>query len=106
MGVSRGKGKMKWLSHIGLYKIYISISGLQEYPVTFSDFQNYSFWILNSGNEKIYKLTSNGRYELRGDLRDWEGHSWHAVYKTFNICDETSKYKLTIGGYTGNAGNW
>ncbi|CAC5362876.1 Fibrinogen-like protein A,Ryncolin-4,Angiopoietin-related protein 1,Ficolin-3,Ficolin-1-B,Techylectin-5A,Ficolin-2,Ryncolin-1,Tenascin-R,Fibrinogen-like protein 1,Angiopoietin-1,Tenascin-X,Fibrinogen C domain-containing protein 1-A,Tenascin-N,Ryncolin-3,Tenascin,Techylectin-like protein,Fibrinogen C domain-containing protein 1,Fibrinogen gamma chain,Ryncolin-2,Angiopoietin-related protein 6,Techylectin-5B,Angiopoietin-related protein 2,Microfibril-associated glycoprotein 4,Fibrinogen alpha chain,Ficolin-1- len=73
---------------------------------TWSDYKNGfgslngSFWL---GNDNIHKLTSSGRYELRVDLSDWGGGTWYAVYKTFNVENESSKYKLTICGYSGTA---
>lgn len=57
------------------------------------------------GNEKIHRLTTSGKYELRVDLTSWEGESWYAVYKLFNIGDEESQYQLTLGQYSGTAGN-
>ncbi|XP_063442542.1 fibrinogen C domain-containing protein 1-B-like [Mytilus trossulus] len=75
---------------------------------TWSDYKkgfgslNGSFWL---GNDNIHKLTSSGRYELRVDLSDWEGGTWYAVYKTFKVENESSKYKLTVGDYSGTAGD-
>ncbi|XP_052061294.1 ficolin-1-like [Mytilus californianus] len=73
---------------------------------TWSDYKNGfgslngSFWL---GNDNIHKLTSSGRYELRVDLSDWEGGTWYAIYKTFKVENESSKYELTVSGYSGTA---
>ncbi|XP_063443145.1 angiopoietin-related protein 7-like [Mytilus trossulus] len=81
---------------------------LTDFYRTWSDYKkgfgslNGSFWL---GNDNIHKLTSSGRYELRVDLSDWEGGTWYAVYKTFKVENESSKYKLTVGDYSGTAGD-
>lgn len=49
-------------------------------------------------------LTSTGKYELRVDMVDTNNNKTYAVYKTFSIGDAASKYKLTVGDYSGNAG--
>ncbi|XP_063447287.1 angiopoietin-related protein 7-like [Mytilus trossulus] len=60
------------------------------------------FWL---GNEYIYKLTSEGGYQLRITLEDWNGDTAYATYKNFSLGNEDSSYKLTIGGYSGTAGD-
>ncbi|VDI46720.1 Hypothetical predicted protein, partial [Mytilus galloprovincialis] len=60
------------------------------------------YWL---GNKHIHSLTSNDKYELRIDLTDLSNTKKYAVYKTFIIGDAASKYKLTIGEYSGNAGD-
>ncbi|VDI40970.1 angiopoietin 1 [Mytilus galloprovincialis] len=60
------------------------------------------FWL---GNEHIYKLTSDGGYQLRITLEDWNGDTRYATYTTFSLGNEASGYKLTIGGYSGTAGD-
>lgn len=56
-----------------------------------------------TGNDNIHVLTTSGRYELRIDLSDWTGNKWYAIYKTFSVGNENTKYKLNVGGYSGNA---
>lgn len=60
------------------------------------------FWL---GNDKINRLLTASPSELRIDLEDWEGSTAYAKYSDFNIQDELSNYKLTLGGYTGTAGD-
>jgi hypothetical protein len=43
-------------------------------------------------------------FELRIDLEDFEGRTENVTYSTFNIGDASTKYKLTIGGYSGILG--
>ncbi|CAC5422426.1 unnamed protein product [Mytilus coruscus] len=56
------------------------------------------------GNTHIHRLTSSGTYELRIDLTDKNNKKKYATYKTFVVKDAASQYKLTIGGYSGDAG--
>ncbi|VDI73467.1 Hypothetical predicted protein [Mytilus galloprovincialis] len=57
------------------------------------------------GNKNIHSVTSSGKYELRIDLKDLSNTKKYAVYKTFEVGDAASKYKLTVGNYSGNAGD-
>ncbi|CAC5374032.1 Fibrinogen-like protein A,Ryncolin-4,Angiopoietin-related protein 7,Angiopoietin-related protein 1,Ficolin-3,Ficolin-1-B,Techylectin-5A,Ficolin-2,Ryncolin-1,Tenascin-R,Fibrinogen-like protein 1,Angiopoietin-1,Fibrinogen C domain-containing protein 1-A,Tenascin-N,Ryncolin-3,Tenascin,Fibroleukin,Fibrinogen C domain-containing protein 1,Fibrinogen gamma chain,Ryncolin-2,Fibrinogen beta chain,Angiopoietin-related protein 6,Techylectin-5B,Angiopoietin-related protein 2,Angiopoietin-2,Ficolin-1-A,Fibrinogen gamm len=70
-----------------------------EYKKGFGNVEK-SFWL---GNDNIHILTKSGRYELRIDLSDWTGKKWYAIYKTFSVGNEATKYKLNVGGYSGNA---
>ncbi|XP_052106729.1 angiopoietin-related protein 7-like isoform X1 [Mytilus californianus] len=73
----------------------------QDYENGFGDL-NEEFWL---GNKYIALLTSRGKYELRIDLEDWNGEKKYALYKSFKVGDQSTKYKLTISGYSGNAGD-
>lgn len=57
-----------------------------------------------TGNKYLNILTSSGKFELRVDLVDENHRKTYALYKTFVVGDESSKFKLTIGSYTGTAG--
>ncbi|CAG2242706.1 Ficolin-1-A,Angiopoietin-1,Fibrinogen C domain-containing protein 1,Ryncolin-1,Tenascin-N,Angiopoietin-related protein 7,Ficolin-3,Fibrinogen C domain-containing protein 1-B,Fibroleukin,Fibrinogen-like protein 1,Ficolin-1,Angiopoietin-4,Tenascin-R,Ryncolin-2,Techylectin-5B,Fibrinogen C domain-containing protein 1-A,Fibrinogen-like protein A,Ryncolin-3,Angiopoietin-2,Ficolin-2,Tenascin,Techylectin-5A,Ryncolin-4 [Mytilus edulis] len=59
------------------------------------------------GNDKIHILTSGGYYnfELRIDLADFDGETRYALYRKFSVGNAGSKYKLEVGGYSGNAGD-
>ncbi|XP_071135376.1 fibrinogen-like protein 1 [Mytilus edulis] len=70
-----------------------------EYKEGFGDVEN-EYWL---GNKYLNILTSSGKYELRVDLVDTNIKKTYAVYKTFVVGDENSKFKLTIGDYTGTA---
>ena len=56
------------------------------------------------GNEKIHRLTSQKRYELRVDLRDWDGNDFYAAYDLFLVLDHDKDYQLVVGDYHGDAG--
>ena len=59
------------------------------------------FWL---GLDKIHRLTSTGT-ELRVDLQDFEGNSRYAQYTSFSVGDSSSKYILSVSGYSGTAGD-
>ncbi|NXU59687.1 TENA protein, partial [Turnix velox] len=59
------------------------------------------FWI---GLENLHKITSQGQYELRVDLRD-RGETAYAVYDRFSVGDSKSRYRLRVDGYSGTAGD-
>ena len=56
------------------------------------------------GNDKLHTITSLKNYQLRVDLVDSGGSSYHALYDRFRISNEADKYRLTLGSYSGNAG--
>ena len=59
------------------------------------------FWL---GLNKIHRLTSNNS-TLRVDLQDFSGNKRYAKYSKFYVGDSDTKYKLLVGGYTGDAGD-
>ncbi|CAG2196069.1 Angiopoietin-related protein 1,Ficolin-1-A,Angiopoietin-1,Fibrinogen C domain-containing protein 1,Ryncolin-1,Tenascin-N,Angiopoietin-related protein 7,Ficolin-3,Fibrinogen C domain-containing protein 1-B,Fibroleukin,Fibrinogen-like protein 1,Ficolin-1,Ficolin-1-B,Angiopoietin-4,Tenascin-R,Ryncolin-2,Techylectin-5B,Fibrinogen C domain-containing protein 1-A,Microfibril-associated glycoprotein 4,Ryncolin-3,Angiopoietin-2,Tenascin-X,Ficolin-2,Tenascin,Angiopoietin-related protein 2,Techylectin-5A,Ryncolin-4 len=60
------------------------------------------FWL---GNRRINKLTAQGKYELRVDISDFNGNKAYAKYSKFAVGDASTNYRLTVAGYSGNAGN-
>uniref|UniRef100_A0A1X7T3D2 Fibrinogen C-terminal domain-containing protein n=1 Tax=Amphimedon queenslandica TaxID=400682 RepID=A0A1X7T3D2_AMPQE len=46
-----------------------------------------------------------GSNTLRVDLGDFEGNTAYANYSTFSISDGSTEYILTVGGYSGTAGD-
>ena len=58
------------------------------------------FWI---GNEALHKLTSQINYTLIIEMWDKENKYWVARYDTFKLSSESEGYRLTVGGYHGNA---
>ena len=64
---------------------------------------NGEFWL---GLSKIHRLAQNGTdYTLRVDLGDYENETRYAKYSTFNIGNSTTDYTITLGGYSGDAGD-
>ncbi|XP_063418639.1 angiopoietin-related protein 7-like isoform X2 [Mytilus trossulus] len=73
----------------------------QDYENGFGDL-NEEFWL---GNKYIALLTSRGNHELRIDLEDWNGEKAYALFISFKVGDQSTNYKLTVSGYSGNAGD-
>ena len=60
------------------------------------------FWL---GNDNLHRLTAAGNVLLRVDLEDFEGNITYAEYATFQVANQTDKYRILIGGYSGTAGD-
>ena len=58
------------------------------------------------GNDNLHKITSHMSYSLRVDLRDVTGRSKYAQYAWFKVASERANYKMTLGNYTGTAGDY
>ncbi|XP_072854317.2 tenascin-R isoform X3 [Pogona vitticeps] len=71
-----------------------------EYRAGFGNLED-EFWL---GLDNLHKITSQGRYELRIDMRDGQ-ETAYAYYDKFSIGDPRSLYKLRIGDYNGTAGD-
>ena len=70
---------------------------------TWLDYKNgfgdeLEFWF---GNDELHELTKNGDQELRIELVDNDGVMFAAEYDTFMVGNESSAYKLTVGGFKG-----
>ncbi|XP_075691657.1 tenascin isoform X1 [Rhinoderma darwinii] len=72
----------------------------RTYSSGFGDPKNEFFL----GLENLHKITSQGQYELRVDLRD-RGETAFAVYDKFGVGDSKSRYRLKVDGYSGTAGD-
>ena len=72
-----------------------------DYENGFGDLTG-EFWL---GLSKIHRLTKEGSNTLRVDLGDFEGNTVYANYSTFNVSDGSTEYILTVGGYSGTAGD-
>ena len=57
------------------------------------------------GNDNLHRLTTAGNVTLRVNLEDFDGNITYAEYTSFKVADEGDKYRLTIGGYRGTAGD-
>ncbi|XP_063960181.1 angiopoietin-4-like [Lytechinus pictus] len=53
------------------------------------------------GNQNVYHLTNQRPCELRIDLYDFKGNTVHATYSHFSISNETMKYELRLGLFSG-----
>ena len=70
----------------------------KDYKKVFGDL-NGEFWL---GNDYIHRLTSQRSQILRIELEDWEGQTAYAEYDSFSVGDESDKYRLSLGSYSGN----
>lgn len=72
-----------------------------EYQTGFGNLSE-NFWL---GNQQLHMITSQGWYELRVDLTSMGNIVAYAEYNVFAVGDVDSGYKLTVDGYSGNAGD-
>nr|XP_039266594.1 techylectin-5B-like [Styela clava] len=77
-------------------------------------YRNYSDYVKGFGKadremwlglETLNLITNKYDCELRIDMKDWENNTSYAKYGVFKVGDETNKYHLTVGEYSGNAGD-
>ncbi|XP_045125464.1 microfibril-associated glycoprotein 4-like [Portunus trituberculatus] len=72
-----------------------------EYKLGFGDLEG-EFWM---GLDLLYQLTNSNLQQLRIDLHDYEGeHRW-AKYGFFHVGAPETKFRLTVAGYSGDAGD-
>ncbi|CAF4282739.1 unnamed protein product [Adineta steineri] len=73
-----------------------------DYKKGFGD-NTREFWL---GNDNIYTLTNQDKYDLRFDLGDYDGAKRFAVYSGFRVGDESTGYRMTYDAFRkGNAGD-
>jgi len=75
--------------------------GWADYKYGFGNL-NGEFWL---GLDKIHHLTKSVRYKLRVELKEVGGKTAFAEYDMFAITSEKTKYQLSLGTYSGNAGD-
>ncbi|XP_048740719.2 ficolin-2-like [Ostrea edulis] len=71
-----------------------------DYKKGFGDPSN-NYWI---GNDAIHYLTQTNQ-ELRVEVLSFADEKAHALYSAFQVGNESSKYRLTVSGYSGTAGD-
>ncbi|XP_048770566.2 ficolin-2-like [Ostrea edulis] len=69
-----------------------------EYRNGFGDLRS-EFWL---GNDKLYYLLSQGAYEMRMDMSDFDNETRYVKYRNIAIGSETTKYVMSIFGYSGD----
>jgi ficolin len=60
------------------------------------------FWL---GNEHLVALTALQSTNVRFDLGDWEGNYRYAEYEDFVVAPASNNYTLSLGAYSGDAGD-
>ncbi|XP_028517410.1 ryncolin-1-like [Exaiptasia diaphana] len=73
----------------------------QQYKTGFGNL-NGEFWL---GNDYIHRLTARTPSSLRVEIEHWDGTQIYAKYGSFSVGDESDKYRLRVGGYSGTAGD-
>ena len=83
--------------------------GSQDFYLYWDDYEHGfgnltgEFWL---GLSNIHRLTAAALHtELRVDLEDFEEATAYAKYNEFAVGNSTSNYVLTVGGYSGTAGD-
>ncbi|XP_049617228.1 fibrinogen-like 2a [Syngnathus scovelli] len=72
-----------------------------EYKKGFGNLRG-EFWL---GNDHIHLLTKAKDMTLRIELEDFEGVREYAKYDQFYVANDFLRYRLSISGYSGTAGN-
>ncbi|XP_056137937.1 mucin-1-like [Lampris incognitus] len=73
-----------------------------EYRTGFGHLNGGEFWL---GNDNIHLLTRTRDMILRVELEDFGGVREFAEYGQFRVASERMRYRLTVGGYSGSAGD-
>jgi hypothetical protein len=82
--------------------------GSQDFFLNWVDYQNGfgniegEFWL---GLDILHTVTSSGSWNLRVDMEQFDSTTAYAQYSAFSVGDEASNYQLSIGSYTGDAGD-
>ena len=71
--------------------------GWSDYKNGFGNLKG-EYWL---GLDKINRLTRTSKEDLRVDLEDTTGKRRYAQYSSFSVSSEKSKYKLSLGTYSG-----
>ena len=72
-----------------------------EYKDGFGELKG-EFWL---GNDALHQITTSANYTLKIYLTGWDNKTKIALYDTFRIDDEFKGFSLTIGGFSGEAGD-
>ncbi|XP_068579304.1 uncharacterized protein [Cebidichthys violaceus] len=73
-----------------------------EYRSGFGELDGGEFWL---GNNMIHLLTRDRDMLLRVELEDFGSVMDYAEYEQFRVASERMRYRLTVGGYSGTAGD-
>ncbi|XP_044049805.1 muscle M-line assembly protein unc-89-like [Siniperca chuatsi] len=73
-----------------------------EYRSGFGELDGGEFWL---GNNMIHLLTRDRDMVLRVELEDFDGVMEYAEYEQFRVASERMLYRLTVGRYSGTAGD-
>ena len=74
----------------------------REYEEGFGDL-NKDFW---AGLELMHTLTQRGQWEMRVDYQKSDKTWSYLHYNQFSVGSASEKYRLTVGGFTGEGTDW
>ena len=57
------------------------------------------------GNSYLHAMTARKRYILRVELTSWNNSFRYAEYSNFAVGSLNEEFRLTLGAYSGDAGN-
>jgi hypothetical protein len=60
--------------------------------------------IMFVGNDKLYHLLTQGNYEMRMDMSDFDNGKRFVKYKSIALGNEETKYKMFLSGFSGDIG--
>lgn len=60
--------------------------------------------VIITGNDKLHHLLSQGTYEMRMNMEDFDNETRYVKYSSFNVGNESTKYTFTVSGFSGNVG--
>ena len=75
--------------------------GWEQYEEGFGN-SSGEYWL---GLTNMHRLTKNHNWILRIDFEAFDGGTAYAVYDSFSVGDASSNYRLTLGTYSGTAGD-
>ncbi|XP_061170853.1 ficolin-2-like [Saccostrea echinata] len=81
------------------------MDGSEDFNRTWNEYRNGfgkqtgEFWL---GNEKLSRLLSQGSYEMRMDMGDFDNQTRYIKYSSMTLGDEASKYAISLSGYSGD----
>ncbi|XP_056002854.1 ficolin-2-like [Ostrea edulis] len=84
------------------------MDGSEDFYRTWAEYKNgfgnltSEFWL---GNDKLHYLLSQGSYEFRMDMSDFNNQTRYVKYSSISVGNEASKYVISISGYSGNVGD-
>ena len=64
-----------------------------------------NYFLSFEGLEHLNQIISQRPHEMRVDMVDWANVTKYAYYNHFTISPASDKYRLSISGYNGTAGN-
>lgn len=74
------------------------------YVYLFFSFVFTYLYVYLSGNANLNRLTSMGNTELRVDVINFNRKRAYAKYSVFRVANVYNQYRLSVSGYSGNAG--